>query len=107
MIDKFKKGDYIVVIRDDDEAINNWTNYCLLVCQNDIHLHTNLDPTGKYGVWNNQTFSNKTFWRYATKEEIEEYDRLEKPFKVTEFIPKKVTQDYSYLESFLNNLNIK
>jgi len=108
MIDEFKKGDYIVVLQD-HVTIDNWANYIFKQDRDSKQIDPEIliEGTKNNGSKGYSGFKHTEDWRYATPEEIEEYKIQGKPFKVTEFMPKKVTQDYSYLESFFNKLNIK
>lgn len=78
----FKKGDYIVSLRKES---SDWVKY------NHCYIHNGKNPdilyTDKDSLNEVTSSSNITFksdkWRYATPEEIAEYDRLGKPYDVT------------------------
>jgi hypothetical protein len=79
---KFKVNDYIVILH------KSKTRYFLknniyLQKENNEWLCTDKDSTGGYCTSSYVKFINKHDWRYATKKEIEEYDRLGKPYDVT------------------------
>lgn len=87
-INEFKKGDYIVTL--DIKDICTYCakkNYCFKQRNNNIYVEPERDLSGN--EYNNNTFltfdkkSSLINWRYATPEEIAEYDRLGKPFNVT------------------------
>jgi hypothetical protein len=80
----FKTTDYIVPLKDEDSS-NNWNNYCLMARCDGNHLAVHMDLTGGQGTWWSRSFKDKDCWRYATKAEIAEYNRLGKPFDVTKF----------------------
>jgi len=82
----FKKGDYIVVLRDTSPN-NNWKNFVLKQTITREIITPILTPAGQNNtncVLCYSDFKEKDdVWRYATSEEIAEYDRLGKPFDVT------------------------
>lgn len=129
----FKKDDYIVVLRDQSKDSSYIKfNYCFKQGKDSKGFFVEKDLEG--GITNcglNITFNKKDTWRYATKEEIAEYDRLGKPFDVTtlntkkydyevvhcttqkewDFVQKKLGYDYEGLKYSKNteciNLNSK
>jgi hypothetical protein len=79
----FKKGDYIVILRDpekDSRFIKH--GYCFLQDKDLHHFYTDTDLTGTFCGIHSVKFHHNDKWRYATPEEIAEYDRLGKPFDV-------------------------
>lgn len=85
---EFKKGDYIVTLEGNFEG--TWCakkNYCFkqridlskMAPEKDI-IHTKVNQDSSYSF---DKTKNLTDWRYATKEEIVEYDRIGKPYDVT------------------------
>jgi len=77
----FKKGDYIVLLKKDD---NSWLRY------NHCYVHNGKDPDIFYTdkcsrnevtSLHTITFSSN-LWRYATDEEIAEYNRIGAPYDV-------------------------
>jgi len=96
----FKKGDYIVVLK--DMAVHNcWQNFILKQYVNNGSILPELIPNVRNNY--NCGFSYSNFkekddaWRYATPEEIEEYERLGEPFDVTTFTPFKLPDNWHIL----------
>lgn len=124
----FKEGEYIVVLKD-TSSYNNWKNFVLKQTITREIITPILTPAGRNNTDCELGYSDfkekDDVWRYATSEEIAEYDRLGKPYDVTTFKPFKlpdnwhilVTEenaeqnslksDYSYLIEFFNQNNIK
>lgn len=84
---EFKKGDYIVTLKISEGYTTDCAkeNYCFKQkCDNgslsveDLFGYANGNSGLRYGKTN-----NLLDWRYATPEEIAEYDRLGKPYDVT------------------------
>lgn len=80
-IDMFQQGDYIVLLKKSDNKYFT-QNYIYLQCQNYYKMYTNTDSVGER-TNGGAEFKDKDDWRYATSEEIVEYERLGKPFDVT------------------------
>lgn len=82
----FKKGDYIVITKDVGSSSFKY-NYCYKQRENYHYLRSELDSySHEYNelcVISSKCNSN---WRYATKEEENEYNRLNKPFDVTTLV---------------------
>jgi len=81
-MEEFKAGEYIVTLIDDGNCGRK--NCCVKQRETHIDLRPVIDHKG------NKTNGNSTFtkydncnWRYATPEEITEYERLGKPYDVT------------------------
>jgi hypothetical protein len=100
----FQEGDYIVVLKD-DAKVNNWQGYifkqkyqcgeirpCILMDGKENHSYCYSD------------FSLPSYWRYATPEEIVEYEKLGKPYLVTDLIPVTKEQSYDYLIPILKRI---
>jgi hypothetical protein len=87
----FKKGDYIVVLRDkseDSDYIKN--NHCYIHNGENIgFFYTNKDCKGTPVNTTDISYSDSSTWRYATKEEIDEYNRIGKPYDVSTLIKKE------------------
>jgi hypothetical protein len=86
----FKKGDHIVILRDsekDSRFIKH--GYCFLQSKNLNHFYTDTDLTGTFCGIHSVKFKHNDTWRYATPEEIAEYNRLGKPFDVSVLRPKE------------------
>ena len=94
MINKFKKDEYIIFtqgLSDSDFPLN----YIFKQRQDEDYLSVYKDATGTENGWARHRNFNKfylpdgqtepiiTDWRYATKEEIAEYNRLGEPYDVT------------------------
>lgn len=84
---EFRKGDYIVITNLDKNDFNFPINYCYKQVEDNYYLRVKQDAKGYANGWailrydksNNYDFD----WRYATREEIVEYDRLDRPFDIT------------------------
>lgn len=80
----FSKGDYIVQLHESHSDRYFKKNSCFKQRVNDTYLLPELDEIGsKTNGWEAIKFINKNSWRYATSEEIAEYNRLGKPYDVT------------------------
>lgn len=80
-IDMFQQGDYIVLLKKSNNKYFT-QNYIYLQCQDYCKMYTNTDSVGER-TNGGAKFKDKDDWRYATSEEIVEYERLGKPFDVT------------------------
>ena len=88
----FKKGDYIVLIslpihktkELDGYHIQYPKNYIFKQHGTGIFLASELDAKNNRGNGYDCYRYPQDNWRYATQEEIKEYDRLEEPYDVTE-----------------------
>ena len=108
----FKKGDYIVTLINDGDC--GKVNYCSKQNQDDKDLYPEIDTKGIKGNGNSRfTFSDKSGWkwRFATKEEGEEYEKHGKPYNVTNLlsslIPNKPSEvDISYRVDKIGNFYI-
>ena len=106
--DEFKKGEYIVLIGK-GQSISSATlledfrtfiqNHCYKVRESCRHLRVELDSIGsKTNGWqcilyNPNKFHKTRNWRYATQEEIDEYERRGKPYNVTELQKKELSME--------------
>lgn len=105
---EFKKGEYIVLIGkgqstgsaillEDFRAFIQ--NHCYKVRESCRHLRVELDSIGnKTNGWecipyNPNKFHKVRNWRYATQEEIDEYERRGKPYDVTELQKKELSME--------------
>ena len=71
-----------------------------------VYLDAEMDENGRNSLRFDGSFNFK--WRYATIEEIEEYDRIDKPYDVTTLEIKPIIEEnYDYLTKLLNKLEIK
>ena len=94
MINKFKKDEYIVFTKGLSSS-SFPLNYIFKQRQDKDHLSVYEDATGDENDWEWHRNFNKLYlpdgrtkpiitdWRYATVEEIDEYNRLGKPYDVT------------------------
>lgn len=84
----FKKDDHIVVLKD-SSCENNWQNFVVKQIENHNAIMPVITPLGRDNSDCDHSYSNfkekDDVWRYADEEEIEEYDRLGKPFNVIKF----------------------
>lgn len=97
----FKKDDYIVLLNED--CINHTANKCYKQRKDSTHIEPYLDNRNSSSNGSTLFMFNRKNWRYATKEEIAEYDRIGKPFDVTTLISK--TKDLSTLKDCYIELN--
>ena len=122
---EFKKGEYIVLIGDGQSPAgarliqysNQFIkNHCYKVKESKEYLMSELDSVGsKTNGWhcipyNPNKFHKTRNWRYATQEEIDEYEKRGKPYDVTEeayekqksHIPEYIecteTQEYYFIK---------
>jgi len=87
----FKKGEYIVILKG-LESIGFKLNFCYKQRCDDNYLKVYKDINGSTNNGFQAHLYNKSFssvkglndWRYATPQEILEYDKLNKPFNVIE-----------------------
>lgn len=86
----FKKDDYIVVLEKSNGNLE-WMSPNNVYKQyiNNIKLYVRVDNKGGLTNCNDVTFDKPETWRYATSEEITEYERIGKPFDVTTLIKKE------------------
>jgi hypothetical protein len=96
----FKKDDYIVILEIGSFVTNcGKNNYCFKQREDGYYVKPCIDLAGKLYNDNPGLKFNKydhlKDWRYATPEEIAEYDRLGKPFDVT-VLDKKEEPKYAY-----------
>jgi hypothetical protein len=95
----FKQNDYIVTLKIDTNfstfcARDNW---CFKQKSDQSYIQPCMDLSGDTGNGNGNLQFDKSKrlkdWRYATPEEIAEYDRLGKPFDVTTLKPKELSKE--------------
>jgi hypothetical protein len=90
----FKQNEYIVILRDAGRDTKYFKHgYCFVQRENKFYFNTAKDLTGKPCGASSISFDNKSLWRYATPEEIAEYDRLGKPFDVTTLKSKELSKE--------------
>ena len=102
---EFKKGEYIVLIGNGQSKTGSSTvqtdsyiqNHCYKVRESNVFLRSELDSCGsttngwKCIPYNPNKFHKTRNWRYATQEEINEYERRGKPYDVTELHKKELS----------------
>lgn len=106
-INEFKKGDYIVTLNVENGYNCAKRNYCFKQRVNSTGMAPEVDlkgsTTNSHGAMSFGKAQLLKNWRYATPEEIAEYDRIGKPYDVTtlqkkeEYIPQ--VGDYVVMES--------
>ena len=80
----FRKGDYIVILNKPNGILDYLPpNYVYKQNRNYDYVYSDVDIRGTKTSCSDVKFVNKNDWRYATPEEIAEYDRVGKPFDVT------------------------
>ena len=85
----FYKDDYIVNIGIDDGGNSFQLNHCFKQrIDGDYLIPYNDGESSKTNGWSAINFKGAN-WRYATKEEIAEYDRLMKPFDTSNWLKKE------------------
>ncbi len=107
----FKKGDYIVTLINDGDC--GKVNYCSKQNEDNKCLYPEIDTKGIKDNGNGIfTFSDKSGskWRFATKEEGEEYERQGKPYNVTNLlsssIPKKPTSYIAKVGDYVEVIDV-
>lgn len=105
---QFKKGEYYVVLKDDDSKESNWTNY---IFEQDFDSNCIVPIKRKSGLFNygDQAFNyyndSINWYRKATLEEIQHYKALGVPYDVTTLKPIVYKQDYTILLNILKYIN--
>jgi hypothetical protein len=108
----FKKGDYIVTLINDGNC--GKVNYCSKQKCDETYLSPEIDTKGNTNNRNyTLKFSDKSGWkwRFATKEEGEEYERHGKPYNVGSLLSSKIPDkpsevDISYRVDKIGNFYI-
>lgn len=88
MENEFKKGNYVVTLEGDFSFSNCCKqNYIFKIREDCYYIRPEIDLKGSTtngsGIMTFDKKKNLKDWRYATPEEIAEYDRLGKPYDVT------------------------
>ncbi len=82
VISEFKAGDYIVLLN--KNGLNHKANRCYKQRINSSNIRSCVDDSLSTNNGSDLfKFDIKENWRYATQEEIAEYERLERPYDVT------------------------
>lgn len=104
VINGFKKDDYIIFTKVERTSGNFPLNFIFKQRNNSHYLCPYLDAEGlDDNEWEyHRNFSKsykgyETDWRYATSQEIAEYDRLGKPYDVT-ILQQKISNILNYIE---------
>lgn len=90
-MDKFKKGDYIVVLEKPNGKKNYVAPYHVFVQREDnncLYVEKGFDGEG-CACWDIGFEDKDKTWRYANSQEIIEYDRLKKPFDIRTLVFKE------------------
>ena len=84
--DEFKKGEYIVLTDKFDGYSKDFiSNHIYKQRKDSTYLQPKYDSLNSTtNGWTKYTRNNPNNWRYATQEEIDEYERRGKPYDVTE-----------------------
>ena len=110
----FKKDNYIVTLNIKD--IGSFTqcakiNYIFKQSIDSEYIIPRIDLVGSTSNANDTLLYNKRGnlldWKYATTEEIFEYERIGKPFDVTKLVPVVRNNSYDYLIALFKKLGIK
>ena len=90
--DEFKKGEYIVITDKFDSWVKDFiSNYIYKQRKDSTYLQPEYDSSNsRSNGWIKYTRNNSHNWRYATQEEIDEYERRGKPYDVTELQKKEL-----------------
>lgn len=87
MVNEFKKGDYIVTLEVLCEGNCAKENYCFKQRLDDVSIYPEVDLSGSTQNGHRIMRFDKDGWlknwRYATLQEIAEYNRINKPFDVS------------------------
>jgi hypothetical protein len=98
----FRKGDYIVTLDVEIGSDCAKDNYCFKIKIDHECVYPEIDLEGSETNGNDSMSFNKKQnlkdWRYATPEEIAEYDRLGKPFDVTTMNMKTTSTDMKAIQ---------
>ncbi len=93
------------------KKMNRNSNYIFIQSENDNNLTVIKDAEGDINSWLAIKYDGSgrySKWRYASEQEIEEYERIGEPYDVTTLeIKPKLIEDCSYLIIFFEKLNIK
>lgn len=108
--DMFNKGDYIVLTEADFGMSSFSIGHCYKQKENSKYLRSERDDNGSTtNGYDACEYNNKgrIKWRYATKEEIAEYDRLDKPFDIRTLEMKRSWLDTAMVEfqGFANKMS--
>jgi hypothetical protein len=90
----FKKGDYIVCLNTPERYCSFPRNYIFKQRMEQTYLMSELDILGStkngWAAVDFKGYEKYGKWRYATSTEIQEYERLGKPFNTLTFTSKEI-----------------
>jgi hypothetical protein len=94
----FKKGDYIVTLKVTEQYYNcARNNFCFKIRETKNCIYPEVDMEGNtdngHVIMSFDKRSSLKDWRYATTQEIAEYDRIGKPYDVTTITIKTLNKD--------------
>ena len=91
--DVFKKGEYIVITDKFDSWIKDFvSNHIYKQRKDSTYLQPEYDSLNSItNDWFKYTRNNSHNWRYATQEEVDEYERRGKPYDVIELQKKQLS----------------
>ncbi len=90
---EFKKGEYIIITDDFDNFSKDFISNHIYKqrCDSNFLQSEHDSKNSKTNGWKKYTRNNTHNWRYATQEEIDEYERRGKPYDVTELQKKELS----------------
>ena len=93
--DEFKKGEYIVITDKFDSWAKDFvSNHIYKQRKDSTYLQPEYDSLNSItNGWLKYTINNSHNWRYATQEEIDEYEKRGKPYDVTELQKKELSME--------------
>jgi hypothetical protein len=97
---EFKEGDFIVMLEGDFSMTDcGKTNYCFKQRNNKTYINPEKDLNDSSTNGNTSLTFNKshklTNWRYATEQEVTEYQRINKPYDVTTLTKVETIEKWS------------
>ncbi len=92
---EFKKGEYIIITDDFDNFSKDFISNHIYKqrCDSNFLQSEHDSKNSKTNGWKKYTRNNTHNWRYATQEEIDEYERRGKPYDVTELQKKELSME--------------
>jgi hypothetical protein len=87
---EFRKGDYIVCLKKPNSILDYIRpNFIFKQLKHSDGVYAEIDIKGSVTTCSDVSFKDTSTWRYATPEEMAEYDRLGKPYDVTTLVGKE------------------
>ena len=109
----FKEGEYIICLNTPIKETSYPRNYIFKQRKDERFLLSVINGEGhNFNGWGAVKFDNSgkySEWKYAISEEIEEYNRINKPYDVTTLIIPEievVNENLNYMMDLLKKLNI-